>query len=83
MPLPRALGKKAREQIAGEERAAGGDQNAPPGRASRRIHARAQVFGDVDECRHHQPDQRADDQREQQQDFVFVLEERFALGPIR
>ncbi len=69
------VGEKTREQITGEERAGGGDQNTPPGRASRRIHAGAQIFGDVDECRHHQPDHRADDQREQQQDFVFVLEE--------
>ena len=28
------VGKKAREQITGEKRASGGDQNAPPGRAS-------------------------------------------------
>ena len=76
------VGEKAREQIAGDERAAGRNQNAPPGRASGRIHAGAQILGDVDECRDHQPDQRADDQRQQQQDFVFVLEEGLAVGPM-
>ena len=77
------VGKKTREQITGDERAAGRNQDAPPGRASRRVHAGAQVFGDVDKCRNHQPHQRADDQREQQQDFVFVLEEGLAVCPSR
>ncbi len=76
------IGKEAREQITGEERAAGRDQDAPPGRASGRIHARAKIFGDVNEGRDHQADQRADDQRQQQQDFVFVLEKRLAVGPM-
>ncbi len=76
------VGEEARQQISGEERAAVGNQNAPPGRASGRIHACAQVLGDVNECGHHQPYQRADDQREQEQDFVFVLEESVAVGPM-
>ena len=76
------IGEEAREQITGEERARGGDQHAPPRRASIRIHARAQIFRDVDERGYHQPHHCADDQREQQQDFVFVLEERLPICPM-
>ena len=49
-----------------------GNHEAPPRRAVRGIEARAEPFGQDDERDHHQSDDRADDQRENEENFVFV-----------
>ena len=42
MPLPRASGGCSKQEVAGGQTAAGGDQHAPPRRTARRVHARGQ-----------------------------------------
>ncbi len=65
-------------KIAGQQDARGQcadhrQNETPPGRTSRRIHACAKVLGHVYEGDHHQADDGADDQRQQQEDLIFVI----------
>ena len=81
MPATAGVGKPAGKQRPGAERADHRQQQAPPGRAARRIHTPAQVLCNVNEAHHHQSDDRADDQGQQQQDLVFVTANPLAVQP--
>ena len=74
MPLPRALGKYRIEEVAGEQRAARGQEDTPPSRASGRVHARGDPACEKDESDDHQADQRSDNEAEQHRDAVFTPE---------
>ena len=77
-----ALGREGPSvAVARDERARDGNHQALPWRAARRIHARAQVFGDDNERHHHQSDDGAYEERQEQQNFVFVFLEEIKIGP--
>ena len=63
----------APQKIAGAERTEHRNQNPPPARSLRRIHAGREPAGQQDKRHHHQADQSADHQAEDQRQLVFVL----------
>ena len=60
------------QQKSGEQRPCNRNQHPPPRRTRRRVEPAAEILSQDNEQHDRQPDYRADDQRQDQQDFVFV-----------
>jgi len=60
------------EQVARDQRAGDRDEDAAPRGAAGGVELAAEVLGEDDKQHHREPDHRADDQGEDEQDLIFV-----------
>ena len=69
------------QQVAAERRAERRHQNSAPAEAAGRVHVRRQSAGEENESDDDQTDHSPNDQRQNQEDLVFVVLKRLCVGP--